>query len=140
MTKIFDPMEGDIVGIVIRIRPIDCCAAEVDNIVALNLEIRILKPRVLRVPIPSVKQIADHLPVEHILRRHQRKQVSVVGVLHGGDPRGDAVVSACFFLLFKHKLRVIGRKFDGYGGAAGKFPGLSPRHKLASGEFYAVSH
>ena len=68
MTKIFDPMEGDIVGIVIRIRPIDCGAAEVDNIVALNLEIRILKPRVLRVPIPSVKQIADPLPVEHILR------------------------------------------------------------------------
>ena len=67
MTKIFDPMEGDIVGM-IRIRPIDCGAAEVDNIVALNLEIRILKPRVLRVPIPSVKQIADHLPVEHILR------------------------------------------------------------------------
>ena len=109
-SKAFDSMECGIVCIVKAVRPIDCSAAEENDIVSVKFKIRVLKTIIFSVSIAVIDQIANGLPRDEILGAHQRKEVSraFVRVVRTGD---DRIIYPRYRILFDDEFGQIGGKF-----------------------------
>ena len=84
-------------------RVIHSGAGEVDDMLALDLEIDILEANHLGVVVSEVDKVTDKMPIIKVVGRHERQQISCgLGLVDtAGD---DGKILAADRVLFDHKL------------------------------------
>jgi len=115
IAEIADAMERRIIGVVVAVRAVDGGAAEVNDVIALNLKVDILEADLCHIMIAVVMEIADHIPVIKVFRGHQREKMAGADLFRIVDTGSDRVVSARYRIIFHHEFGVVGFKVDQTG-------------------------
>ena len=103
-------MERGIVGIVEIPCVVDRSTAKIDDIVALDLKIHVLKADLRSVLVSVIVKVADYAPFSKIVGAKQGQEISVTGVRGIVYARCDGIVFFRYFIVFDHEFGVVCRE------------------------------
>ena len=88
-------------------------AAQIEDVVALDLEIDVLKAGHLGIVLPPVDEVGQQRPVFGVVRYHQRQKIPRLARLMGEQAADDGVVFTRDRVLLDHELGMVAGQPDG---------------------------